>query len=265
MNKYIFFTFFIFVSSITSCPAQSISETLSRIKQTEKKNINTNSSSQSNTASTINNNPSSTSTETKSRGLSYIIINSPSKDMHSDVVQLVNSIKKDFVSWMERGEFERKTDWDKRLKEQSQEKFDNLCKVALHSFINDDYSTNISKYDTENESFNITLIQNHNSSKTIIGQVKVPIGIAQNFKDNFRRYNLKNYKAGVNGNYLYPQSSQITYGNKTYFVNYNFSVIPAAISFDYMNINNPYLKGYIYFENSIESSNWDNTTKETRR
>ena len=109
---------------------------------------------------------------------------------NSDYYNLNKKIGKQFEKWSKKGEFETTSSYEERLKNQSVEKFYQICEAIITDFF-EEYSIDVvcGKYDADNQIFPVTIYvpskfweQLHRKNYTI--EVPIPIEEASDFKSS---------------------------------------------------------------------------------
>ncbi|MDR3327579.1 MAG: hypothetical protein LBT04_05565 [Prevotellaceae bacterium] len=170
----------------------------------------------------------------------------------SDYGSIQKSIKTDFQSWNQKGEFEKQTDYEERLKTQSQETFVSTCikniKKKVENFGRYDYplKKELLKYDSENESFSILFKFN---GKEWQNNLKIPITDAEGFKSKWSNleWQKDEYDWCVIENSLFPTTVTLQYNA----IKYTFKLplqnqTEISYPFNDLEIENMYLKGYVF-------------------
>ena len=94
-------------------------------------------------------------------------------------------IGSEFSKWLEKGEFEKTVDYDKRLQEGSTVVFDSICyNVIKNNIEGSDWRMNLDTYNADKEEYPVTFSFGHITTKI---RYKVPIDIAKEFKTNFEQ------------------------------------------------------------------------------
>jgi len=183
----------------------------------------------------------------------------------TDKGKILKNIKNEFQAWNQKGEFEKQSDYELRLKEQSKNKFNNICIEQIKNQINYHYENGNSEssismillpYNADNEFFQVIFRLN---KKEWISKINIPITKARHFKNIWNNLELqKNYYDWcIIDNYLFP--TIITLQEKKGYYNsdnddntkYLFNLTldnknDITILFDDLKIDNKYLKGYIF-------------------
>lgn len=103
----------------------------------------------------------------------------------SDEYWINNEIGSEFSKWLEKGEFEKTVDYDKRLQEGSTVVFDSICyNVIKNNIEGRDWRMNLDTYNADKEEYPVTFSFGHITTKI---RYKVPIDIAKEFKTNFEQ------------------------------------------------------------------------------
>ena len=115
-----------------------------------------------------------------------------------------NYVEKVINDWQKKGEFEKLTDWQKRVNEETrQQKVFSLTKDAQDLYVNvgakrlpQDKLRIVGVYDPDNETYNIK----SNYSKKLL-TVHIPVADAENFKSEFNKVKYEP-KFTIENNYL---------------------------------------------------------------
>ena len=103
----------------------------------------------------------------------------------SDEYWINEEIGSEFSKWLEKGEFEKTVDYDKRLQEGSTVVFDSICyNVIKNNIEGSDWRMNLDTYNADKEEYPVTFSFRHITTKI---RYKVPIDIAKEFKTNFEQ------------------------------------------------------------------------------
>ena len=103
----------------------------------------------------------------------------------SDEYWINKEIGSEFSKWLEKGEFEKTVDYDKRLQEGSTVVFDSICyNVIKNNIEGSDWRMNLDTYNADKEEYPVTFSFGHITTKI---RYKVPIDIAKEFKTNFEQ------------------------------------------------------------------------------
>jgi TonB family protein len=173
----------------------------------------------------------------------------------SDKAKIESSIKKEFGEWCQKGEFEKQSDYEERLKSQSKDIFINICEKTIKWVVsNRSIDGELLKYDTEKEIFPIRLeIYDNNYEKSKWDtELKIPIAEAQDLKEESSsdyNWKMKDDDLYFIDNDLF--SSKIVVRSrlrsKYGWTEVSFPLInhsKLVINFDDLKIDNPYLKGF---------------------
>lgn len=117
--------------------------------------------------------------------------------MESDKYRILESIANDFNRWCKKGEFETTVAYEERLKNQSVEKFYQLCEEKITNFFNGIRISDVKlqQYDADSQYFPVEIsISSTNNSDSFIVVIPVSIGDAPKFKADFRSCNWKKCK-----------------------------------------------------------------------
>lgn len=189
----------------------------------------------------------------------------------SDEYNINKNIGKYFSEWLEKGEFEKAVDYDKRLKECSKTVFDSICNSEIIYKIEDVWrDIRLGTYNTETEEFPVFVKTDHNYGD-IRGKahIKIPIESAQDFRNKF----YSGYGTGFNyskgpvvprADFVYVSSTEnpgdnvlcpttVVYYNPPFFkdiinikLTYDEKTKPVKVAFDELGITDKYLNGYVY-------------------
>lgn len=103
----------------------------------------------------------------------------------SDEYWINKEIGSEFSKWLEKGEFEKTVDYDKRLQEGSTVVFDSICYNVIKKHIKGgDWRMKLDTYNADKEEYPVTFSFGHITTKI---RYKVPIDIAKEFKTNFEQ------------------------------------------------------------------------------
>lgn len=103
----------------------------------------------------------------------------------SDEYWINKEIGSKFSKWLEKGEFEKTVDYDKRLQEGSTVVFDSICyNVIKNNIEGRDWWMKLDTYNADKEEYPVTFSFGHITTKI---RYKVPIDIAKEFKTNFEQ------------------------------------------------------------------------------
>ena len=171
----------------------------------------------------------------------------------TDVGSIQYNIKSAFDIWNQKGEFEKEEVYNTRLRTQSQKEFDKICfkqiQNKINSFNKDYWVNEISTYNSEGEFFIVTFKINNVEWKS---KINIPITQAQNFKSNWSDLYVKidYYKWCCIDNNLCPTLITLI-NNHDENTKYDFPLSlknqsEITYSFDNLQIDNQYLKGYIF-------------------
>lgn len=190
----------------------------------------------------------------------------------SDEYNINKNIEKYFSEWLEKGEFEKTSDYDKRLNERSKTVFDSICNMVIISKIEHTWrDIELGTYNTETEEFPIFVKTPYNSGQREIGkaQIKVPIEIAQDFRNKFYSGDGTgfNYSIGPvvpRADFVYVSSTEhpgdnvlcpatVCYFHDYYWndtinikLTYDEKTKPVKVVFDELGITDKYLNGHVF-------------------
>ena len=103
----------------------------------------------------------------------------------SDEYWINKKIGSEFSKWLEKGEFEKTVDYDKRLQEGSTVVFDSICyNVIKNNIEGSDWRMELDTYNADKEEYPVTFSFGYITTKI---RYKVPIDIAKEFKTNFEQ------------------------------------------------------------------------------
>lgn len=169
----------------------------------------------------------------------------------TDMQQIREYVKNQFSEWCSKGEFEKAAAVEERLQKYGKSTFDKICMTAVEARIYqlknafDVSQRSISTYDSENETFDMTLVLN---GKEVKQKINVPINKAQQFKADF--WSLPIYCGkewcDVAGN-IYPKSIRVVDTAIQYStdISLDFNAPkPIVIAFDELGMANPYIVGH---------------------
>lgn len=168
----------------------------------------------------------------------------------SDAGIIRENVKTAFEKWNKKGEFEKETDYDKRLKNQSQKVFSQICIEQIKSRIDNlNYNYNLEKelstYNTADEIFTISFKINNVKWQN---QLKVPIADAENFKKNWTDWEseIDIYDWCFVANALCPTVVSLHDNNSNAEFLLPLESKAIAYSFNDLKTDNSYLKGYVF-------------------
>lgn len=183
------------------------------------------------------------------------------------------AIKKEFKQWNKKGEFEKQTDYEERLKNQSESSFADICIQQIKKEIDNIYfSKELLPYDSEKEYFNIRFKYNRSYSTNSLkwqSVLKIPITEAENFKNNFLDFGIQKYedKFELYNGWLIPTELTLfrtdEQSNKEQIIEkYDIPIKfqnqkEIAVPFDGLGIDNPYLKGYVFTKAIFEQQEYE--------
>lgn len=171
----------------------------------------------------------------------------------TDRGSIVKDIKSKFEKWNQKGEFEKDADYLKRLQVESQNMFEEICIEQIKNKIknysdNNNLSKELLTYNSEGEYFTVIFKIN---GKEWQNRINIPIAKAENFKKNwsYLRFKIDDYDWCFVENSLCPTLLKLEENKENY--NYEF---PSSLKnqteifypFSNLDINNPYLKDYIF-------------------
>jgi hypothetical protein len=169
----------------------------------------------------------------------------------TDAGSIKKSIKVSFEKWNQKGEFEKETDFDLRLKNKSQDTFFQICSEQIRSRVgnnNYDLEKELSIYNSEKELFTVTFKRNGVKWQNTI---KIPIANAANFKNNWSELECKidDYDWSFVENSLCP--TLVTLVNRADNSKYGFPLLlknqsEISYSFNEFEIANPYLQTVVF-------------------
>jgi hypothetical protein len=171
----------------------------------------------------------------------------------TDVGSIRKSILTDFEKWNQKGEFEKEADYLERLKTQSKIEFDGICLEQIKNKINDlnlyNWEKELSAYNSEGEFFIVTFKINDLEWQS---KINIPISQAPNFKSNWSdlEFEINDLDWCFVDNSLYPTSVALRNRDEENS-KYKFPLslknqTEISFSFDNLEIDNQYLKGYIF-------------------
>lgn len=138
---------------------------------------------------------------------------------NSDKIRLEKSIVNDFTKWLNKDEFEKQEDYEKRISNQLEKEFQNVCINAFKERIDEveryNFEIKLEQYNSEEEFFPVTITI---SGYQYQGNLIIPIDKAQQLKENLRFYS-KNFTQSewfFTDNYLVPNLLYLTNGDLLY-------------------------------------------------
>lgn len=168
----------------------------------------------------------------------------------SDIGIIKKNIKNTFEKWNQKGEFEKQTDYENRLENQSQNAFDQTCieqiKRKIENYNNYYLNRELLPYNADNEFFNVKFKVNNIDW---LGRIDIPIANAENFKNNWTNLKIKinNYDWCFVENTLCPTLITLSDENEKYqFALPLQNQKEITYSFEDLGIDNLYLKGYLF-------------------
>lgn len=168
----------------------------------------------------------------------------------SDIGIIKKNIKDVFGKWNQKGEFEKQTDYDVRLQNQSQNIFIQTCIDEIKRKINNysGYSLNkeLLPYNAESEFFDIKFKFNN---VTWINKINIPIANAEAFKNNWQNFDsdISAFDWCFIENALCPTVVTLSNKNSTYQISSPVqNQKQISYFFDELGIDNLYLKNYIF-------------------
>lgn len=201
---------------------------------------------------------------------------------NTDRGQMYKAARNKFISWSQKGEFEKTTEYENRINNRSISYFDRCCKEAIDSVMNalaDNPSGNsvaddqirlgkLPTYDADNEQYHI-LCTSH-GLYTSVSNLKISRNEAERFKENYNaNSSIYRIKDGVfYGNTFIPTYYVLNVEDDQYIVktnaiidNNSMDVIDSTrlekvtIPFDKLNINCDALAGHVYENEAIPRNN----------
>jgi hypothetical protein len=160
-------------------------------------------------------------------------------------------IKSEFIKWNQKGEFEKEAEYIERLKIKSIKAFEEICITQIENEISKNEHTvrlEIAPYNSESEYF---VINCEIKGFHLQGKLNIPISKAQEFKNNFMYFDreISKYDWCFIGNSLCPTmvTLKYEYDNSNYIISLSpENQTEITFSFDVFEIENKYLKGYIF-------------------
>lgn len=170
----------------------------------------------------------------------------------TDVGTISKNIKSAFEKWNLKGEFEKEADYAGRLLNQSQTAFDEICLEQIKDVIKNKneyyWKKELLPYNAENEFFTVSFKINDLEWQS---NINISIAKAEDFKNKFSdlRFNIGDYNWNFVENSLCP--TVVTLENNYKEVKYDFPVLLSnqseiTQSFDNLQIDNQYLRGYVF-------------------
>lgn len=107
----------------------------------------------------------------------------------SDFVTVRNKIKESFNEWYQKGEFEKRDDYQTRISSFSAKAFDSVCfKTIIQAFkAKTGFSSKLLKYNADTEKFGVEFTFN---DLTVKDSVNIPIDKASKFKNDFEDFGI---------------------------------------------------------------------------
>lgn len=191
----------------------------------------------------------------------------------SDEYSINKEIGSYFSKWLEKGEFEKTVDYDKRLHECSKAVFDSICNVVIINRIEHTWrGMELGSYDAETEDFPIFVKTPYNYGQNkIIGkaQIKIPIESAKDFRTKFysgdgTSFNYSKGPVVPRADFVYVSSiehqginalcpTSVVYFHPPYCndiitikLTYDENTKPVKVAFDELGITDKYLNGHIF-------------------
>lgn len=209
------------------------------------------------------------------------------KDTQTDRGYIYAMVEKQFNNWSNKGEFETREAYEKRLVIKSIYIFDSICKSQVKKYISsfkgkeykiDTYNTELQQFPFEFEQWSTrsNLDKNKLGYLKRNGMVSVPLEKAKDFRESYMRG--KSFNGGSDWFYCKYYSDNIAflddyiYFKKIQFVEHIFTYYDADIPLnnsqdvilfaDDMKLNSPYLKGHSFNYNTYDSYwEWNNCKK----
>jgi hypothetical protein len=178
----------------------------------------------------------------------------------TDAGNILKSIKYTFNQWSQKGEFEKQSDYEGRLKNLSQNAFSKICTEQIQKRINekrdghynDKLESELLTYNSENESFTIQFKFNNIVWQNII---KISITDAENFKTNwsYLENEINNYDWCFVENSLFPTTITLQESS----TKYNFALPlqnqqEISFAFNDLDIENSYLKDFVFKYSTVK-------------
>ena len=167
----------------------------------------------------------------------------------TDVAIIKKNIKTSFEKWNQKGEFEKQTEYEIRIQDQSQNSFEEICIEQIKSKIsNKDYYLNMEllPYDADNEFFNVKFKINN---LEWLSKINIPITNAEKFKNNWSNLQrtVNNYDWCFVENTLCPTIITLSDENNKYQFTLSLQNQKEIIyHFEDLSIENKFLKNYIF-------------------
>lgn len=181
----------------------------------------------------------------------------------TDMGNVIAELRKEVSKWSVKKEFEKESDWLKRLQGQSEELFiRDVNKIVSEAIERKEIKATLGEYDSEKEQFQIKINCVDNDNKNYVTTiVKIPIKQASKFKENFSSSSTKIFFSNdpsnlvLVNNSMLPIKMQIEYkvDEETYIVdvpyanrnniNDDYAIEDIVIHFNDLGIDNPYLNG----------------------
>lgn len=201
----------------------------------------------------------------------------------TDVGSIQKNIKSDFEKWNQKGEFEKEADFVERIKSKSKDEFNKVCIEQIKNKIknlgsyyygyNYNLKRELSTYDSEGEYFTVVFRFNGIEWKNVLN---IPISDAEEFKEKWNKLkvSIDNYNWCFVENSMLPTLVTLQEFESFYYYDYereptlkpiktysfpytqkNHSEI--TIEFDELNLENEFLKGYVFKFSEIEAFRLD--------
>ena len=167
----------------------------------------------------------------------------------TDAGVIQRDIKIAFEQWNKKGEFEKQSDYEERLQNQSKNAFAQTCVEQIKNKLrNEKPRMKLQPYNTDNEFFTVNFEINNIEWQS---KINIPIANAENFKSNFGWNNfqtrVKYYDWCFVENKLCPTLVTLFDDNNEYDFSLSLqNKSEITYSFDDLGISNPYLKGFIF-------------------
>lgn len=177
---------------------------------------------------------------------------------NSDKILLQKNIANDFTKWLNKGEFEKQEDYEKRISNQLEKEFENVCynkfKERIDEVERNNFEIKLEQYNSESEFFPLTITI---SGYPYQGNLIVPIDKAQRLKENLSAYS-KDFSKSVwffTDNYLVPDLFYLTNFDLSYKVTLTLpQKEEAEISLSDLKIQN--VNNQVHFDYNKESKEY---------
>lgn len=166
-------------------------------------------------------------------------------------------VKRDFIVWNKKGEYEKTIDYEKRLQQNSEWAFDSICQKAIEDHWQDNLRFHVYEYDADNEILPIKLWHGDKEGNELCS-VMYNVFVSPNWVKILKERMFKEchfMAEGIYKGYLFPTKILLTprdydrrrndYIPEGYFIcsATTEGIEPLVIDFDNLKIENKYLSG----------------------